>query len=180
MDKQSRTFLEFHGRSIFLAAHDGQYWVALKPICQAFGVNYDRQYKNLKDDPFLVQLYAEQHIVAADGKLRKMVCLPERYIYGWVFSIRSESPELLAYKRECYDVLFDYFHGPLTQRIQALRQKTDAELEIDRLTAELLGSEVYQKLQSARRSVKTSSRELARLDHELQHGQLTIWHQGNN
>lgn len=175
MEKQIRSFLEFHGRNIFLAAHDGQYWIAIKPVCEALSVNYDRQYKNLKEDKILGQLYAEQHMVAGDGKLRKMVCLPEKYVYGWLFSIRSDSPELLAYKRECYEVLFDYFHGPMTERIQTLRQKTDAQMEVERLTAELMETEAYQKLQAARDLVKNSGRQLSKLDQDLRDGQLTIW-----
>jgi len=89
----NKKFLEFNGRNIYFLAIDGKYWIAVKPICEALKVNYNRQFQNIKSDPILVQLFAEQQMVAADGKLRKMVCLPEKFIYGWIFTIQSSSQE---------------------------------------------------------------------------------------
>lgn len=107
--------------------------LALKPICEALNVDWINQFKNLKDDVFLSQLLSEQTMVGADGKLRKMVSLPEKWVYGWLFSIRSESEELKLYKIKCYELLYDYFRGAMTERLQALRVKTDAELRLERL-----------------------------------------------
>ena len=101
MKKDIKKFLEFNGKSIHFLAVDGQYWIALKPICEALNVDYIRQFKNLKDDGVLSLLLSEQTMVAGDDKLRKMICLPEFFIYGWIFSIQSQSQELQAYKLEC-------------------------------------------------------------------------------
>lgn len=56
-------------------------------------------------------------MVAEDGKEREMICLPLRYVYGWLFSINPDrvKPEardkVIEYKRKCYDALYDYFTG---------------------------------------------------------------------
>jgi len=131
MKTDSKKFLEFNGQTVFFVAVDGQYWIALKPICEALNVDFEAQRKNLKEDEILAQLPSEQTVVAADGKLRKMLCLPEFNIYGWIFQIQSASPELLKYKWECYGVLFDYFHGAITGRKNLLVQKAKAQADID-------------------------------------------------
>ena len=72
---------------------DGSWYVAVKPICEALNVDYTEQFKNLKEDEILSQLLCKHTTVAADNKQREMVCLPEKYIYGWLFSVKSNSPE---------------------------------------------------------------------------------------
>lgn len=133
MKTESKKFLEFNGKTIFFVAVDGQYWIALKPICEALNVDYIQQFKNVKNDEILGQLLCEHTMVAADGKLRKMVSLPEFYVYGWIFQIQSSSPELLAYKWECYGVLYNYFHGAITGRKSLLLQKAKAQTEINKV-----------------------------------------------
>lgn len=133
MNKQVSKFLEFNGKNLVFLAVDGQYWIALKPICEALNVNWARQHTNLVSDPLFGQLYAEQHMVGADGKVRKMVSLPEKWVYGWLTSIQSSSPELLEYKKLCYEVLADYFHGAITGRKELLSAKAKAQAEIDQI-----------------------------------------------
>jgi len=116
--------LEINKREILFKYINGQWWIALKPICEALGVNYDRALQNVKSDEILFQLYAKQHMVGADFKNREMVSLPERYIYGWIFSLQSKSEVLIAYKKQCYDILYDYFHNKLVERAASLKEKT--------------------------------------------------------
>lgn len=134
-------FLSFNGKNIVFLNKDGQYWIAVKPICEALGVNYDRQYKNLKDNPILAPAYAIQHIqvLSENGVLqgRKMVCLPEKYIYGWIFSINSESPELWDYKKTCYDILYSHFHGIITNQKELLLNQMDIDSRIYEIKEEL-------------------------------------------
>jgi hypothetical protein len=111
MNKHVTKFLEFNGKTLVFLAVDGTYWIALKPICEALNVEYTRIFKNVKEDPIFGQLLAEQPMVGADGKNRKMVSLPEKWIYGWLISIQSQSPELIEYKKLCYEILADFFHG---------------------------------------------------------------------
>lgn len=130
MEKSIRKFLEFNGKTIYFLSKDGDYWIAIKPICDALKLEYTRQFKNLKDDNILGQPLAEQPMVGADGRTRKMTSLPEFYIYGWLFSIQSASQELKKYKWECYRVLYEHFHGMITQREKLLRQRAEIKAQL--------------------------------------------------
>ncbi|MDB4919860.1 phage antirepressor N-terminal domain-containing protein [Mucilaginibacter sp.] len=121
---------------------DGQWWVAIKPICEALNVHYKHQAESIKEDVILGQLSRSQGMVAADGRLRNMTCLPEKYIYGWLFSIQSDSTGLIEYKKECYDILYDHFHGGIrekkisekldrTAQIEILNKKIEGKLSLD-------------------------------------------------
>lgn len=108
-------FLEFNGKAVYFLAKGGTYWIAIKPICEALEVSFERQKRTVKSDPILSKGVSLQTL-PTDGGMQKMLCITERYVYGWLFSIKSESKELLDYKRKCYDLLFDYFHGSITSR----------------------------------------------------------------
>lgn len=133
MNKQVSKFLEFNGKNLVFLAVDGQYWIALKPICEVLGVDYIRAFRNTKEDRIFGQLLSEQTMVAADGKSRKMASLPEKWIYGWIMQLQSTSEELLEYKKLCYEVLADYFHGAITGRKELLSAKAKVQAEIDQI-----------------------------------------------
>ena len=129
--------MEFNGKTLVFLAVNGEYWIALKPICEALNVDYIRAFRNAKEDSIFGQLLSEQAMVGADGKTRKMTSLPEKWIYGWILSLQSTSPELQEYKKLCYEVLNDYFHGSITGRKELLTQKAKAQMEIDRVMNKL-------------------------------------------
>lgn len=168
--KNIERFLDFDGKRISILLNDGEWWVAIKPICEALGVNYDRQQKNLKEHNILSQLYAIQHTVAADGKLRKMLCLPEKFIYGWLFSINSENENLIAYQKECYVVLYDYFHSKMTDRMNILTEKLS---NIEKME-ELKASEPVEHFKYLESRNKKLDRKLKSLDQDLITGQISF------
>jgi prophage antirepressor-like protein len=131
MNKQVSNFLEFNGKTLVFLAVDGEYWIALKPICEVLGVDFSRQLRTLKEDPIFSVLWSLQTIVAADEKSRKMASLPEKWIYGWIMQLESKSPDLLQYKKLCYEVLNNYFHGSITGRKSLLQEKAKLQIEID-------------------------------------------------
>jgi prophage antirepressor-like protein len=166
MNKKISKFLEFNGKTLYFLSKNGEYWVALKPICEAIGVNWARQHTNLITDPIFGQLYAEQHMVGADGKNRKMVSLPEKWVYGWLMGIQSASPDLLEYKKHCYEVLNAYFHGTITNRKELLAQKARAKKEIDEIMNSLETDQAL-KLDRNQRLVNQINAELRKLDNEV-------------
>ena len=168
-------FIEFSGKRITVLLSNGSWWVAVKPICEALNVNYERQRQNIQEDEILSQLPAEQQVVAADGKIRKMLCLPEKYIYGWLFSIRSDSPELIEYKQKCYDILYDHFHGAMTARFSKLKEQDGLEAQIEALEQKMLESEEYQKILKLRKQKTEAGKELKRMDVQLKSGQLVLF-----
>ncbi len=174
MKNQIKKFLEFNGKSIHFLAVDGQYWIALKPICEALNVDYEAQRKNLKEDKILCQLPSEQTVVAADGKLRKMLCLPEFFIYGWIFNIQSASEELQAYKLECYRILYEHFHGAIVGRKELLSEKAKAQVEIDRCMNTMDPDIAYQ-LQQAEKKLNQVNSELRKLDIQVIEEEKTLF-----
>lgn len=132
MNQVVQKFLEFNGKTLMFLGKNGEYWVALKPICEALRLEYTRTFKNVKSDPILGQLLAEQPMVGADDRVRKMTCIPERWVYGWLFSIQSSSPELIEYKKLCYEVLDNYFHGSLNRK-DLIQAKAKAENTINKV-----------------------------------------------
>ena len=113
-------------------------------------------------------------MVGADNRIRKMVSLPEKYIYGWLFSINSSSEDLKNYKKECYDVLYNYFHGTITGRKELLKLQIETDIEINIAESELLQSEAFQKLQELKKKSSTIKKELSKNDKEVK-DELTLF-----
>jgi hypothetical protein len=176
MKTEIKKFLEFNGKTIFFVAADGQYWIALKPICEALNVNWNRQFQNLKSNKILGELFAEQQMVAADGKLRKMISLPEFYVYGWLMQIQSDSEELQAYQWECYSVLYTYFHGAITGRKSLLREKAKAQIEIDQIFNRLPVDDAL-ALSKLKSKMNQINGELRSLDGEIIREELNLFNQ---
>ncbi len=161
-------FLQFNGKTIFFQSYDGNFWIAIKPICEVLNVNYNRQLLTLKSDEFLGSAYSLQDMqVQSDNGIwqtRKMVCLPEKYIYGWIFSLQSNSPELKSYKKECYDILYNHFHGAITGRKELLKKKVELDIELIKAENELLENPAYMKIQDLKKQQSEVSKGLKNND----------------
>lgn len=110
--------IQFHGHDVVTIAHgNGKIFVAIKPICDAIGLEWSAQFRRVQRDLVLGSTIAMMAIVAEDGKLREMLCLPLNMLNGWLFGVDAKrvKPELqetvIAYQRECYDVLDAHFRG---------------------------------------------------------------------
>lgn len=175
MEQSIKKFLEFNGKNIYFTAVNGEYYVAIRPICEALGVNYEQQLKNIKQDEELSEVSCMQKVIANDGKLREVVCLPEFYVYGWIFTINSTSPELKQYKWACNRILFGYFNGGIKERNSQLKAKTQLEIEIEKLEALQKQTEYYKKIQELKSQKTNCDKELKRLDSEIITNQLPLW-----
>ena len=176
MEKKIKKFLEFNGRNILFLNVDGTFWVAIKPICDALGVEYTRIFKNIKADKTLNQLLANQPMVGADLRVRNMVALPEKYVYGWLFSINSDSDALQTYKLKCYDLLYDYFQGAVTKRSNELTEKTWAVRQAQTIREKLKSeNEDYKQLCELEGTVLKHCRNLKQIDKELVDSQLSLF-----
>lgn len=168
MSTKINKFLEFNGRTIYYLDVNGTNWIAIKPICEVLGVEYDHQAEKIKQDPILSQLHGKHQLVAADNRVRKMICLPEKYIYGWIFSINSKSDNLVDYKQKCYEVLFDHFNGLITKRRQFMQERVDIDSKIEELRKDLKETDSkYQELESLLRKRKEINGEFKSLDVQL-------------
>jgi len=177
MNEKIEKFLEFNGKKIMFAGNDGIWWIAIRPICEALGVQYVRNFKNLKDHKILSQPLSEQTMVAADGKLRKMVCLPEFYVYGWLMGIQSEAEGLVEYQWECYQVLFEHFHGAITGRKELIKTKAKNSVLIDSLKNKVFATDEAIQLAAAERQQKAIDRNLKQLDIKEYNEELDLFKQ---
>lgn len=170
MEKHEK-FLEFNGKKIIFLSVDGTYWIALKPILDALKMDADRSLKTLKKDPILGPERSKQTVqVSKNGKIqgRNMTCLPEKYIYGWLFSLRSDSPELIKYKRTCYELLFNHFHGTITNRKELLLKRDTINKKIGDIKQTLKEQDDnYKLLRNLESQRKQVSAQLNSIDKEL-------------
>lgn len=165
MKQTIEKFLEFNGKTLLFLSVNGTYWIAIKPICEALGIEYTRIFKNVKADPILGPALAVQPMQVPGDQVRNLACLPEKLIYGWIFSIRSESKELLEYKKLCYDVLYEYFHGTITRRKKLFEEKVRIQRERSTLEIKLRGdSEEFVKLQDLQAREARIGKELKDID----------------
>ena len=161
MNKQVIKFLEFKGKNIVYLSVNGTYWIAVKPVCEAIKVNYIQQYKNIRVDEILrpeLCVYTIQ--VPEATQSRRFVFLPEQLIYGWIFSIRSDSAELVQYKRECYRVLYEHFHGVITRRSVLIKEKADARRKRRKVEHSLLQNPDYIEMTKLRAQENSIGRKL--------------------
>lgn len=107
--------VKFYGSDIVTAERNGVYYAAMKPICEAIGVQWQAQYNRIMRHPVLKSTVSMMDTVAVDGKSREMLMLPIEYLNGWLFGIdvNRVNPEikdkLIAYQRECFRVLDQYW-----------------------------------------------------------------------
>lgn len=168
-------FLEFGDKKISILNANGTWYIAIKPICEALNVDYISQYKNIQEDEILSGVLSNQTTHDAINRLQQMACLPEKFVYGWLFSIRSNAKDLAKYKLECYNVLYNHFHGILNERFKNLQLIDEANEEIDRLEIELLQSEQFTQIQQLKKSKSIALKSLKTLDKDLKTGQINIF-----
>jgi P22_AR N-terminal domain len=124
--------IDFHGSQLYVATTpDGQRWVAVRPICEAIGVDWTGQHHRLRANPQFS--CGDISTTGTDGKWYAMVCLPISQINGWLYTINANKvrpdvrENLLLYQRECQEVLFKHFmpHGGTDQELGAIINRLD-------------------------------------------------------
>lgn len=90
-------------------------FVAMKPICENIGLQWEAQLKRIKRNHVLNSTMSIMDMVAQDGKVRDVICLPFSMLNGWLMGVDANKvkPEikdtLIKYQLECYDVLYKHF-----------------------------------------------------------------------
>lgn len=141
--------LTFRDKNILYKRIDGCIWIAVKPVCEALNVNYNRQFQQLKAHPIFGAVSALQRMQKPGSQARKMICLPEEYIYGWLFSINSDSEELIAYQREC----IQHFYETIKRREELYHQFAKCKKEIAELDNKLKDNEDFQRREAVKMQV---------------------------
>lgn len=108
------SYVPFNGQQIITAMAAGVAYVAMKPIVENLGMSWSTQQTKLMKQISKFNC-VHMNMVAADGKLRKLLCLPLKKLNGWLFSINPEKvradirDKLIQYQEECFTVLHDYW-----------------------------------------------------------------------
>ena len=144
-------FIEFNGKKIHFIKKNGIYWIVIKSVCEAINVNYEHQRKRINDDPILGPAPSNETVqVDGDNQKRQYFCLPEEYVYGWIFSIQSNSEELLTYKKECYHVLYNHFHGIITKQTELYSEIAKEKKKLNSFEKTLSNNPDYLELQNSK------------------------------
>ncbi|EJI4679244.1 phage antirepressor Ant [Salmonella enterica] len=131
LEAVNTSYVPFNGQQIITAMVAGVAYVAMKPIVENLGMSWTSQHRKLMDDmaksnhPHMSMVghkatsskfnCRDISMVAADGKIRKLLCLPLKKLNGWLFSINPEKvradirDKLIQYQEECFTVLHDYW-----------------------------------------------------------------------
>lgn len=127
MTNQIQT-VNFHNQSLLTLQKDGIAYVAMKPICENIGLNWDAQRQRINRDEVLAQGTV---IITAPtkGGLQEMLCLPIHYLNGWLFGVDTNrvkaeiKDKLITYKKECYQALFDYWNNGVAVNPRATKDE---------------------------------------------------------
>ncbi len=112
---QSVQRIIFQGSPILTIEQDGVHYVAMKPVCENIGLDWDGQRQRINRHAFLNSTAVMITAVAEDGKLREMQMLPVKYLQGWLFTVDANrvkpaiKERLITYQKECFDVLHQYW-----------------------------------------------------------------------
>ncbi len=125
-----------------IKAEDGTIIVPIKPICTVLGIDDKAQREKISEDEDLSSVGVLSPSTGADGKSYEMLCLPLRYVYGWLFTINPKNVAAAAresvrkYRQQCYDILYDHFEGKTRRQIESNRAEKAILGTIERLTEE--------------------------------------------
>lgn len=116
--KNTMQTVNFYGQTLLTLSHDGKHYVAMKPMCENIGLDWRGQRERVLRNEVLKSVVLMTRTTGRDGKEYSMLCLPLEYLNGWLFGVdvtRLKNPEaraaLIRYQRECFKVLYDYWHN---------------------------------------------------------------------
>lgn len=116
---------------------DGRPFVALKPMCEALGVDVDGQRRKLATKSWATTELVS--VVAADGKSRDMVMIDRRTMTMWLATIdenrvaESARPIVRAFQAEAADALDAYFSTGVAVAPQNLSALDILRAQIDQI-----------------------------------------------
>lgn len=115
----------FHGDTLLTVEQDGQPFVAIKPICERFGMDWKSQHRKLTDPNNDWGIYLMT--IPTKGGLQEMTCLSLMDFPLWLASISPAKVRedvratLKRYRQEAKQVLFDHFITRQKQSEEALK-----------------------------------------------------------
>ena len=113
--------IQFHNQSLIVLNHENKPYIAMKPVCENIGLDWEAQRQRIKRHHVLSK-GAFMIKVPSKGGEQQYLCLPISMINGWLFGIDTNrvKPEirqkLEQYQLECFDVLYNHFMLKVAQQ----------------------------------------------------------------
>lgn len=80
-----------NGVEIPAVLNNGEWYIPIKPICQALGIEFETQRDKINTDEILSSVAGLRPATGSDGKKYEMLCLPLKYVYGWLATINPKN-----------------------------------------------------------------------------------------
>ena len=110
--------VNFRGDQLYGFENDDGTFVALKPIVESMGLNWEGQRQRLARDPILSEGTCIMQVPFTGTRGQDATCLKLELVNGWLFTIDTSRikdeavrEKVILYQRECYTVLHKHFYG---------------------------------------------------------------------
>lgn len=128
----------FYGDELITLKHEGEPHIAMKPVCESLGIDWEGQRQRIKRDEILCK-GAFIMKVPSKGGHQDTLFLPSHLFQGWLFGVSSSRvsapvrAKLIKYKEECFKALSDYWTLGAASRVSQAQKEAH---EIDKLDKE--------------------------------------------
>ena len=176
---EAKSIAIINGVEIPAVVENGETYLPIKPICEAIGITFEPQFRKLKEDETLGSVIIIMITTGADGKSYEMVCLPLKFIYGWLFTINpgKVAPEakgkVIKYRKECYEVLYDHFTGAGRKAQEQARLEAELINQKHTLAADL--GRKQEEIREIKSKMCSLDQSLAKLSEERINPQPTLF-----
>ena len=170
----STYIVPFCHTELTLIDHDGEPYVAMKPIVEGMGLSWKTQYRKIIQR--FNSVMVEMTTTGKDGKQYQMICLPLKKLFGWLMTISPNKvkPELRGliqhYQEECDEVLWQYWTKGVAHKHEVLAQIAAWRKRDEVSFAD--GSKAGSGLARRRYEKQFIQANIAQLEHELMQPRL--------
>ncbi|WP_256856273.1 phage antirepressor N-terminal domain-containing protein [Rodentibacter genomosp. 2] len=142
--------ISFYGSDLITLKVENVIYTAVRPIVEAIGLDWAGQTVKLNKNKDKFNC-CDISTVGADGKIRKMLCMPLKKLNGWLFSINPEKvrsdlkEKVIRYQEECFEALYNYWHFGKAERKTTTDERTGLRQAVSALVSKkgLIYSEAY-------------------------------------
>ncbi|OOF84656.1 antirepressor [Rodentibacter ratti] len=142
--------ISFYGSDLITLKVEDVIYTAVRPLVEAIGLDWAGQTVKLNKNKDKFNC-CDISTVGADGKVRKMLCMPLKKLNGWLFSINPEKvrsdlkEKVIRYQEECFEALYNYWHFGKAERKTTTDERTGLRQAVSALVSKkgLIYSEAY-------------------------------------
>lgn len=149
--------LEFLSGQVHYALINGEWWFHVGSICATLDVDFKQQKKNISSSPVLGPGGCVHTLQLGSDQARKHYMINERRLSAWLFNVRSESRDLLAFQVELADRIFEITRGQVVPISAAALARREANEQAARFEKALAGNADYEGLKRARAKARAAS-----------------------